>query len=355
MRYGNLLRFLVLAFAAGSLLGLGAGLVSGDSTAPPLSPENGKTDENESGISAGRLTSEDAELAGSNELGRIMVLEYHQIGENEEEWTRTPEGLRKDIALLKQAGYFPVNVRDLVSGSLDVPVGKTPVVLTFDDSSPGQYRVRDDGSTDPDSAVGILQEASRGQDWDSRGSFYCLLDVQPDDNVLFGQPDRQRMKLANLADWGYEIGSHTVTHLNLAKASVEESRKQLAQSKSTLEALADQDYVVNTISVPFGEYPEDISILESGTWEDESYTYRGAVMVAGGPAPSPFSTSFEPLRIPRIQVREGVVEEWIDYFENNPELRYISDGDLLTVSVPTDASAGLGNLTPGLARPVLRY
>jgi len=356
MRYGNLFRFLTLTFVIGSLLGLSAGLVSGGNAASPSSGEQqGLSEESNTATQKDRLTPEKARIIAANELGQVMVLEYHRIGTVEEEWTRTPDGLREDIQLLKQAGYFPVNTRDLVSGEIDVPAGKTPVALTFDDSSPGQYRILDEGSVDPDSAVGIIQTASREGDWPTRASFYCLIEVLPDDNVLFGQPDRQRVKLSNLVTWGFEIGSHTVTHLNLAKASEEEIRKQLTVSKSTLEEMANDRYVVNTISVPFGEYPEDISILESGTWEDNGYQYLGALEVAGGPSASPFSTSFNPMHISRIQAGEGVVKKWIKYFEDNPGLRYVSDGDLLTVSVPVQPHTDLGDLSPGLGRPVMTY
>ena len=32
-----------------------------------------------------------------NELGRVMILEYHKIDYPEERWTRTPENFRRDL------------------------------------------------------------------------------------------------------------------------------------------------------------------------------------------------------------------------------------------------------------------
>jgi hypothetical protein len=32
-----------------------------------------------------------------NELGRIMILEYHKIDYPEAQWTRTPENFRRDL------------------------------------------------------------------------------------------------------------------------------------------------------------------------------------------------------------------------------------------------------------------
>ena len=40
--------------------------------------------------------------------------------------------------------------------------------------------------------------------------------------------------------------------------------KQLAESQATLEELIGGGYEVTSISVPFGEYPADESILASG-------------------------------------------------------------------------------------------
>ena len=94
------------------------------------------------------MTAERARAIGANEMGQVLVVMYHLIDSEESEWTHTPEDLRKDIALLKSEGYYPINVRDLASGNIDIPAGKSPVVITFDDSSPGQYRILDDGTVD---------------------------------------------------------------------------------------------------------------------------------------------------------------------------------------------------------------
>jgi len=58
------------------------------------------------------------------------------------------------------------------------------------------------------------------------------------------------------------------------------------------------------------------------------------LMVAGGPAPSPFSRSFDPVRLPRIQAVERELAYWIDYFDKNPGERFVSDGDPTAVTVP---------------------
>ncbi|MGH7418303.1 MAG: hypothetical protein ACREKB_11060, partial [Candidatus Rokuibacteriota bacterium] len=75
-----------------------------------------------------------------NELGRVMILEYHKIDYPEERWTRTPENFRRDLETLYARGYRLLALNDLLDGRITLPAGTTPVVLTFDDSSPGQFR-----------------------------------------------------------------------------------------------------------------------------------------------------------------------------------------------------------------------
>ncbi|MCZ7661941.1 MAG: polysaccharide deacetylase family protein [Thermoleophilia bacterium] len=360
MRYDKVFRLLILAFALGAVLGLSGGLIFGGD-GPGKSAASGEVagDHSEQATSttgvAVPMTPERAAAIGANEMGLIPVIEYHLIGPSESRWTRTPENLRKDIALLKAEGFYPINLSDLVAGDIDVPAGKTPVVLTFDDSSPGQFRYLDDGTLDPDSAVGIMQRAAAEGDWASRATFFILLDVQPDDRVVFGQPESRKEKLQQLVSWGYEVGSHTVTHLNLKKATREEATKQLAVSKATLEDYVGGGYQVNTISIPFGEYPEDDALLASGQHEGQTYAYRGAVEVAGGPAPSPFSTRFKPLHIPRIEVTGTALSDMIRTFKDSPGLRYVSDGDATAISAPGDLAERLGSVLPDLGRPVVTY
>src|SRR5438034_10949596 len=76
----------------------------------------------------------------ANELGRLMILEYHKVDYPEERWTRTPENFRRDLDTLYTRGYRLQSLTGLIEGKITVPAGTTPIVLTLDDSSPGQFR-----------------------------------------------------------------------------------------------------------------------------------------------------------------------------------------------------------------------
>ncbi len=369
MRRDKVLRFVTIAFAVGAFLGLIFGLAfgGGGGTAGPTVIQD---DRSGASIDAAAdpqtdqtvrepMTADRAETIGANELGQVLTLVYHEIGFEENATTRTPDGLREDIALLQDEDFFPITVRDLVSGNIDIPAGKSPVVITFDESSPGQYRILDNGSIDSECAVGILQKAAESKNWAARASFFCLLDVSPKDNELFGQPERKQEKLHNLVDWGYEVGSNTVTRLDLSKASSDDIQKQLAQSQQTLEEYVGGSYSVTSLSVPLGKFPESETILATGQYQDISYAYTAALGLNEGLAlcPSPFSDVFKPLHILRVEGNGETIQAAIDAFKARPELRYISDGDPTTVSAPTELADELGNPKgkDALGRPLIRY
>lgn len=364
MRRDKVFRFTLATFAIGAFIGLICGLAIGGG-GPGTPSALADTDEKSSApateastadpTSSEPMTAQRAQAIGANELGQILVVMYHHFDTEESDWTRTPDNFRNDIALLKAEGYYPINVRDLAAGNINIPAGKSPVVITFDDSSPGQYRILDDGNLDPDCAVGILQEAAEAGDWASRASFFCLLDVTPKERVLWGQPDLKQGKLVDLVDWGYEVGSHTITHLNLSDASKADAIWQLAESQDTLEKLIGGGYQVTSIAIPYGEYPDDDSILASGEHEGITYGYTAALSIASRFSASPFSTLFDPLHIPRIRGSENYLLDAIQTFKSHPELRYISDGDPRTVSAPQELAADLGQVADDLGRPVVLY
>lgn len=279
----------------------------------------------------------------ANEAGLIMVLEYHRVGGDPDfapEWTISPEDFRAQLEYLHEHDYHPINFRDLVGDDVDVPAGKTPVVLTFDDSSDTQFTmVREKGEwvPDPEGAVGILADFSKkNPDWPMRATFFVLPAADPP-NDLFGQPNLAGKKLRYLVENGMEIGTHTLYHENLALAPPEEVRRQLALSVVEIQKHL-PDYEVVTLGVPFGEYPRDIGLIKSGSHEGHDYALEGAVEVAGGATYPPGHPGFDPYRVPRIQAEpeKADLRYYFDYFEQNPGERYVSDGDPDRRTIPDE-------------------
>jgi peptidoglycan/xylan/chitin deacetylase (PgdA/CDA1 family) len=286
-----------------------------------------------------------------NELGRVMVLEYHKIDYPEERWTRTPENFRRDLERLHAGGYRLQSLNDLLDGRITVPAGTTPVVLTFDDSSPGQFRyVEENGKVevDPKSGVGILETFIRERPDFGRAATFFVLPGASKPNRLFNQPEHEGKKLRWLVSQGYEIGNHTLWHANLGKYDEPTVRGQIAEAQVWIQRHV-PDYKTRTLALPHGVYPKDVSWALRGTAKGTTYQIDGILMVAGGAAPSPFSRNFDPVRIPRIQSVEKDLGYWLDFFEKNPGERLVSDGDPATVTFPAAAREKLrGSLPRGL-------
>jgi peptidoglycan/xylan/chitin deacetylase (PgdA/CDA1 family) len=258
----------------------------------------------------------------------VLVLEYHRIGEPEGRWQRTPANFRADLERLLADGYYPVNLRDLAAGDLGmVPRGKRPVVLTFDDSAEGQFRMLSDAQVDPTSAVGILLDFHQAHpaDWPLRATFFVLQDAEGPGRATFGQPEWTEQKLHKLVEWGMEIGGHTIGHANLAESAPEEVKRQLALSQTRLEGLL-PGYRLTSLSVPYGEYPEDESLLVSGEYQGQAYAYQAVVQVSGGLAPSPHTEAFDPYHIPRVQAIGSELDAWLSYADQ-PGVHYVSHGE----------------------------
>jgi peptidoglycan/xylan/chitin deacetylase (PgdA/CDA1 family) len=273
----------------------------------------------------------DIALHPPNLQGDVLVLAYHRIARPEDRWTRTPENFRADMEYLVTHGYYPVNLIDLATGNLGhVPHGRRPIVLTFDDSTAGHFRYLEDGSIDPDCAVGILlaMHEKYGDDWPLRATFFVLLlDADKPGAPLFRQPDLAAQKVRELVDWGFEVGSHTITHPILSELSDEQVKWELAVSKSRIEALV-PGYTVRSLALPNGSYPIDRSLVVEGYSESAglSYRYEAVVRLGAQSCPSPFSPDFDPYAIPRVQAIQSQLDYRLSYYESHSEHYYVSDG-----------------------------
>jgi hypothetical protein len=288
----------------------------------------------------------------ANELGRVMILEYHKVDYPEERWTRTPENFRRDLETLYTRGYRLQSLNALLDGRITVPAGTTPVVLTFDDSSPGQFRyIETNGSVeiDPKCAVGILEAFLKDRPDFGRAATFFVLPGASKPNRLFNQPEHEGRKLQYLVSRGYEIGNHTLWHANLGKYDEPVVRTQIAEAQQWIQRHV-PDYRIRTIALPHGVYPRDVSWALRGQAKGTAYEHDAILMVAGGAAPSPFSRGFDPTRLPRIQAVERDLNTWLTYFDKNPQDRFVSDGNPGAITIPSERR---GKIRPDVKLPVI--
>jgi hypothetical protein len=271
-----------------------------------------------------------------NELGAIMVLEYHVIGE-EGRWSRTPENFRSDLDLLYNEGYRCIRLSDLASNHIGTEAGYTPVALTFDDSSPSQFRYIDqDGQQiiDPRCAVGVMEQFKKEHpDFNMTATFYVL-------PALFGQEEFIEKKLRFLVDNGYDIGNHTVNHPSLGNVDDATALEEITGNVSLVQKYL-PNYQELSMALPNGSEPKNPALLTEGSQDGVQYHFVASLLVGANPAPAPCDRSFDPMRLPRVQALDPSLDSgncgicaWLQYFMENPERRYRSDGDPGVVTVP---------------------
>ncbi|WP_157062798.1 polysaccharide deacetylase family protein [Actinopolyspora mortivallis] len=275
---------------------------------------------------------------GANELGEIPVLMYHRITpEPTSVYDRTPRQFRAELRRLAEEDYVPVTTSEYATGRMDVPAGKHPVVLTFDDAAESQFRLNEEGKPAADTAVAILRDvAASHEDFRPVASFYVT-------NPPFGGEQAER-KLRWLHEHGFELGNHTLDHPTLSTVSASEVTHQIAgMRREILDAVPDAE--VSTFALPRGVHPDSEQLARSGESRGTRYHHDAVLLVGARPAPSPHAAGFDPLNVPRIRSQgdSGSGAElgstaWLDKLAAEPSRRYTSDGDPSVVSYPADSS-----------------
>ncbi|MCL6479034.1 MAG: polysaccharide deacetylase family protein [Peptococcaceae bacterium] len=273
-----------------------------------------------------------AKAVGANEAGQVPILVYHMIGGSEGRWTRTPDNLRKDLQALYDRNYVLVSLNDYLRGDINIPAGKSPAVITFDDSTEGQFRLleKSGGETvpDPDCAVAILKDfGEKHPGFGHAATFFINADP-------FGQPQYWQKKLQLLNEWGFEIGNHTYSHKYLKGLTPEQAAEQIARLQEHIQQ-ALPGYQPKAFAIVQDGVPEPLSIALSGESGGIKYNHSGVLWWAWSAARSPFHKDFDPMRVQRIQVFEdNGRSSLINWLERISASRYVSDGNKDTVAVP---------------------
>jgi peptidoglycan/xylan/chitin deacetylase (PgdA/CDA1 family) len=282
----------------------------------------------------------------ANEMGRIPILMYHSVGERgayDKHGLNIPPSLfRKHLELFYKNGFYPINARDILSARLDVPKGKTPLAITFDDARGSQFRYLKNGTIDPNCAIGILEafHKKHGENWPQRATFF-VLPKSKYNPVPFWQEGKDKQKFQFLADAGYEIANHSTSHTAMSK---------LDATRLAWETKTCRDYVLarapkatmDTLAFPYGIFPRgnlnDVLMANGNrclfmAWGDASYPM--------------YDKRFDKKAVMRVGSEPGNIERWIaalvrDRKAVGKSLRpYVSDGDPNVVTVPDSATKNL--------------
>jgi hypothetical protein len=228
---------------------------------------------------------------------------------------------------------------DYLHMSFDVPLGYTPIVITFDDGLKSTFSLINDGNQlvpDPNSAVGIIEAFILEHPDFGKGGCFFINDNY--NNTFFGEGTLKE-RFTWLIDHGYDIGNHSASHSNFSTLGATGLQKEIGQVDQLLDELL-PGYDMIALSYPYGARPETTlrPLVLKGTYDNLDYAYLGAFGVGPTSNPNPPSyITFSPELLPRIRGSEGEVGDlwfYFDYYENHPEKRYISDGDASTIVIP---------------------
>jgi peptidoglycan/xylan/chitin deacetylase (PgdA/CDA1 family) len=230
------------------------------------------------------MTSRKTETA---HMATSIILLYHRMGlprPSSLVWGQyvAPALFRAQLGCLAAQGRQGISLERAITGP---PQGRNSFALTFDDAYLSVY----------EHAYPLLIE--RGL----TATLYVVVDSAGKINLWDcqrGDCTERIMTLAQIremADRGFEIGSHTLSHPHLTKLDDDRLRRELADSKHRLEDLLGRE--VSSLSYPYGDH--DRRVIEA----TREAGYRNAVSTLLGTVAAAKSC----YEIPRINVRWNAV------------------------------------------------
>ena len=263
------------------------------------------------------------------ESKRVPVLMFHRLGEREDRYTVSPGNFERLLHSLYVNDFYSVSLEEFLDGDFSsVPVGKKPVLITFDDAHVSQFRLNSDGSVCGRSAVGVMESFYETYDFGSKPVFFVSFGGRNNFSLPFGQKDVASDKMKFLVDNGYGVGYHTVFHDNNTNASRNNVLEQYVLSSSLFHNLLGSERfesIRSTKAHPFGAVPTSEVVFD---YMVEKYS-DGLFNAWGGPSRHPLSSNFDIYRIPRIEITyhslRSLVLNVSNLYEVTPETKKFYD------------------------------
>jgi peptidoglycan/xylan/chitin deacetylase (PgdA/CDA1 family) len=220
-------------------------------------------------------------------MANVLVLCYHALSERfPAAMSVTPANFERQLGLLKRAGYRGVTFEEAVSASS----GRV-VAITFDDAYLSVLQLAKpmlDSVGYPATVyapTAYLDTPEQPLKWDGIDRWHG------------GEHERELLpmsweQLGELAELGWEIGSHTCRHPHLDRVADDaELRAELVESKATVEERLGRP--CTTLAYPYGEYDERV-VAAAGA---AGYAAAGTLPARLHPA--------RPLAWPRVGIYRG--------------------------------------------------
>ena len=183
----------------------------------------------------------------------IPILLYHSVAEQVAPkfapWAVSPAQFEAQLRYLREAGYTPLTVTQLIHLNARGRLPERPVVLTFDDGLADFY-------TD---ALPLLRR------YTCPATLYITTDYVGRTSrwlAAEGEGDRPMMTWAQIGEltaYGVECGAHTRTHPQLDTLSLREAQEEIAGSRRALEQHLGQP--ITSFAYPHGYHSPALKTL----------------------------------------------------------------------------------------------
>jgi len=307
------------------------------------------------------LSIEDYQNNKVDELGEVPIMMYHGIHNKKNDETsytggnvdkdgyqRTSEAFINDLEFYYENGYRMIRLTDYVDGNIDVEIGKSPIIITFDDGLENNIKVTgldEEGNIiiDPNCAIGILESfKQKYPDYNVTATFFV-------NAGLFQQYSYNDKILNWLVDNGYDIGNHTYSHVNFSNVDSTKTMQEVGSLYEILDGIIPGKYV-NIIALPFGSpyslEHENMKYIFNTTYNSKEYITKATLRVGWKAESSPYHIDFNSKFLKRIRAYDnnGVEFDIEMNFKLLENTRYISDGRNEKIVIPSTKSNLVNNI-----------
>lgn len=200
---------------------------------------------------------------------RVPILTYHSLDDSGAVTSVAPLDFAAHMRSLARRGITGISLCQLLDGwEGKGPLPPRPVVLTFDDGFANLL---------PHAAPLLAELEFRATIFAISGRCGQTNDWPDQAPGIPRLPLLSWQELAQMAAAGFEIGAHTVSHRRLTTLSSEEARREIVESKTTIEDRLGR--AVTTFAYPFG-------LMNAASRECTRENFRGACGVVLGTASS---------------------------------------------------------------------
>ena len=168
---------------------------------------------------------------------KVPILMYHSIMDNDEQ-SVSVQSFKKQMHLMKTMGYQTIKFNELKENN------EKKFIITFDDAYENVFI----------NAFPILRKLD----------FNAVCFIVTNKIGEYNHWDKNKFKkkkimnFEQISEWlisGFNIGSHTLDHVNLTKLNKNDKIKQIINSKKDLNSKFNTD--IDTFAFPFGSYDDE--------------------------------------------------------------------------------------------------